>query len=200
MNKFFNSIFIVILLITLCFVFIFSGCDQMDVQPDNQTPIIDEESNTNTNIDAEENNTNTNHEQILDDSIPEADKPGQIGRAVTIVSEDGNFCTLSLGMSLEETIQRCDEAEIIIKKDTNYNIYYNENYMVYFNKTNNNNNQLIIGSIQIINSQVATEKGLKVGDPEEKVEQLQGADFSIWEYDDIESCKSYIYINMMDIT
>jgi hypothetical protein len=96
----------------------------------------------------------------------------QIGKAITIVSESGSFCTLELGMTLDEATQLLGDANIELHGSLDDYLYSdNYDYSLFFNQ---NNNLWILNQIAIKCELVETEKGLKVGDINSKIIELYG--------------------------
>ena len=99
----------------------------------------------------------------------------QQGEKVCLISHDGVFCTIELGMTLEEVEAKLATAGIQLKRgsfieDSYDNSLYGNEYQYNLGFGNKKiNDEWILRSIGISSSIVETGAGLRVGDLEEKV-------------------------------
>ena len=112
--------------------------------------------------------------EIIFDSM---NNPKQLGKKVTLLGPKGETCILELGMLEDEMLFEINKANIIIKRtDTEgkYRSYATDDYHFSVYISDDDKKQSSLQQILVHSAVISTERGLYVGDLEEKVEELYG--------------------------
>ena len=140
----------------------------------------------------------------------EEEKMVQDGRRITIICDSGMSCTLELGMTLGEAEHLFEEAGATIKhrqsneKYTSFAFFFTDEFIHHseISLTQGvghlsayrevDSDEWLVYYISISTPLIATDKGLRIGDLEARIEELYG-EYQHFENDSAESHRYYTY-------
>ncbi|MPM04592.1 hypothetical protein SDC9_50870 [bioreactor metagenome] len=112
---------------------------------------------------------------------------------IILLGPNGEKCPLKLGMRVDETTEKLEAANIVLKGDYTDQLF-NEDYSLWFDDASDEAGQeeWVLSSISVKTPVIETVEGLKTGDAGDKIEQIYGPCKRI-ERDETEAHKYYYY-------